>query len=166
MSPLRSKLTPPATVQSSTPNIPYHVEPCLFSLLLQAGETITAPISQVWTLNAHASPTQEVAEAALSLGPLLFFHNTSSLQSGKKTSAANLSRFVTSSSPGRGGNYHIWGAIYIKLPCTSQQLLPGVEREAGCTETIAFVHTIMKTRAQASSFSHKYGHYDLVGIAC
>lgn len=56
-----------------------------------------------------APPTQEVAEATSSLGLLPFFHNTSSLQSGKKTSAANLSRFVTSSSPGRVGNYHIWG---------------------------------------------------------
>lgn len=106
-------------------------------------------------------PTQEVA---LSLGLLLFFHNTSSLQRSKKTSAANLSRFVTSSSPGRGGNYHIWGQFTSNYhaPANSCRL----EREAGCKETITFVHTIMKTRAQASSFSHKYGHYDLVGIAC
>lgn len=142
---------------------------CLFSLLVQVEETITAPISQVRTLSAHntVSPTQEVVEAALSLDLLPFFHNTSSLRSGKKTSAANLSRFVTSSFPWQRRELPYLGAIYIKLPCTSQQLPPGApEREAGCRETITFVHTIMKTRAQASSFSHKYGHYDLVGIAC
>ncbi|EDL02390.1 mCG144949, partial [Mus musculus] len=33
-----------------------------------------------------------------SLGLLPFFHNTSSLQSGKKTSAANLSRLASDSS--------------------------------------------------------------------
>lgn len=82
----------------------------------------------------------------------------------KKTSAANISRFVTSNSPGRGENYHIWGQFTSNYhaPANSCRL----EQEAGCTDTITFVHTIMKTHAWASTFSHKYGHYDLVGIAC
>lgn len=123
-----------------------------------------APISQVWTLSAHGMSHTGGSAAALSLGLLPFFHDSSSLPSSKETSAANLSRFVTSSSPGRGGNYHIWGQFTSNYhaPANSCRL----EREAGCKEAIAFVHTIMKTRAQASSFSHKCGHYDLVGIAC
>lgn len=40
--------------------------------------------------------------------PFLTPHS-SSLQSCKRASVANLSWFVTCNSPGRGGNYHIWG---------------------------------------------------------
>lgn len=103
---------------------------------------------------------------ALSPGHLALFHNTSSLQRSKKTSAANISRFVTSNSPGRREHYHIWGQFTSNYHAPANSCAWSLEREADCREMITLVHTIMKTHARASTFSHKYGHYDLVGIAC
>lgn len=76
--------------------------------------------------------TLEVVQVSIVSGFVTLFHNTSSLGRSKKTSAANISRFVTSNSPGRGGNYHIWGQFTSNYhaPANSCRL----EREAGCTE--------------------------------
>lgn len=93
-----------------------------------------------------------------------YFWLANSLPRSKQTSSANISRFVTSNSPSRRENYHIWGQFTLNYHAAANSCHP--EWETGYTETITFVHMIMKTHARAATFSHKYGHYDLVGIAC